>query len=164
MTVMAEDKRDARKRPRRTQPEERHTITCSMCGKTDVVPFKPTRGTAVLCRNCYEIKRRRKNRNREVLRKMVGKFRIICERCGSEATVNHKRATAPVKLCDACYRELKGESPTPTRPKRLQVTTSITCCRCGKQEYVHFIPEDPNKVLCRACYYEDRNRKSTDPS
>jgi len=154
MSVVTADKRGPSRRPPESKATEQVTITCSMCGKKDVVPFKPTRGTAVLCRACYEIKRKRKNRNREVLRKIVGQFRIVCEKCGVEALVSHKRAIAPVKLCDNCYRDMKGESPDSPRPRKLQVTTSIVCCRCGKREYVNFIPEDPDKVLCRACYYE----------
>ncbi|MGD0330690.1 MAG: CxxC-x17-CxxC domain-containing protein [Nitrososphaeria archaeon] len=30
-----------------------HKITCSDCGKEDEVPFKPTEGKPVYCRECY---------------------------------------------------------------------------------------------------------------
>ncbi len=35
------------------RPREMHTITCSDCGKEDQVPFKPTDGRPVYCRDCF---------------------------------------------------------------------------------------------------------------
>ena len=35
---------------------ETHT-TCSQCGKDTTVPFKPTQGRPVLCRDCFAAKR-----------------------------------------------------------------------------------------------------------
>jgi CxxC-x17-CxxC domain-containing protein len=32
---------------------ERFEITCSQCGKTDHVPFKPSSGRPVLCGDCF---------------------------------------------------------------------------------------------------------------
>jgi CxxC-x17-CxxC domain-containing protein len=146
------------------EPPTLHTIVCSMCGKEDQVPFKPTRGTAVLCRDCFEVKKRRKHRNREIMRKVAGRFKVICENCGTEVELNYRRATEPVKLCDECYVKLKGKVPDRTRNKRLQVTISIVCCRCGKREYVNFVPEDPDKVLCRSCYMrEQKNPENEGP-
>ncbi|NOY22904.1 MAG: hypothetical protein GXO70_05270 [Acidobacteria bacterium] len=138
------------------EPPKLYTIICSMCGKEDQVPFKPVRGTAVLCRECFEVKKKRKYRNREIMRKVAGRFKVKCENCGIEVELNYRRATEPVKLCDTCYEKLKGKVPDRTRNKRLQVTISIVCCRCGKREYVNFVPEDPNKVLCRSCYMREQ--------
>ncbi len=47
-------------RPVRTQNYNRSSYrvetftTCSQCGKATTVPFKPTQGRPVLCRDCYE--------------------------------------------------------------------------------------------------------------
>ncbi|NOZ12473.1 MAG: hypothetical protein GXO69_02350 [Acidobacteria bacterium] len=150
-------KPDHRPPPRSGQePPTLYTIICSMCGKEDRVPFKPTRGTAVLCHECFEVKKRRKHRNREIMRKVAGRFKVICEHCGKEVELTYRRATEPVKLCDECYEKLKGKVPNRKRNKRLQVTTSIICCRCGKREYVNFVPEDPERVLCRNCYLKEQ--------
>ena len=35
----------------------KHKITCSSCGKEAEVPFKPTEGRAVYCRECFASKR-----------------------------------------------------------------------------------------------------------
>ena len=35
-------------------PREMHNITCSDCGNEAQVPFKPTEGRAVYCRECFQ--------------------------------------------------------------------------------------------------------------
>jgi CxxC-x17-CxxC domain-containing protein len=37
----------------RDAPREMHDVTCSNCGKPAQVPFKPTEGRPVYCRDCY---------------------------------------------------------------------------------------------------------------
>lgn len=143
---------DADRTDKRQDESTGFRITCSMCGREDTVPFEPTRGTAVLCRACYDVKRKRRVRNREMMKKIVGRHVITCEHCGAEAEVNYKRFSQPVKLCDNCYRKLKGDPGDGGRRKRLQVMTRITCCRCGKSDFVDFVPEDDTKVLCKSCY------------
>ncbi|HLC67074.1 MAG TPA: CxxC-x17-CxxC domain-containing protein [Candidatus Nanoarchaeia archaeon] len=38
-------------------PREMHKATCSECGNECEVPFKPTEGRAVFCRDCYRKKK-----------------------------------------------------------------------------------------------------------
>ena len=38
-------------------PREMHKATCSDCGEECEVPFKPTEGKPVFCRECYRKKR-----------------------------------------------------------------------------------------------------------
>jgi CxxC-x17-CxxC domain-containing protein len=39
-------------------PREMHKATCSECGKECEVPFKPTDGRQVFCRECFAKKKR----------------------------------------------------------------------------------------------------------
>lgn len=39
-------------------PKEMHKATCSDCGGECEVPFKPTEGRPVYCRDCFAKKRR----------------------------------------------------------------------------------------------------------
>ena len=39
-------------------PREMHKATCSECGEECEVPFKPTEGKPVYCRECYRKRRR----------------------------------------------------------------------------------------------------------
>ncbi|GEM_PF-2769938 len=136
-------------------------IKCAICGKEETVPFVPNRGIAVLCWDCYQAKKKREQRNKELIKRVAGKFEIVCERCGKEETVDYKRYSAPVKLCDKCFLELKGDVPKSPKKKKLGVLTRIKCCRCGKEEFVNFVPEDENTVLCSQCYAMD-NKKEGD--
>jgi len=38
-------------------PREMHKAVCSECGKECEVPFKPTEGKPVFCRECYQKKK-----------------------------------------------------------------------------------------------------------
>jgi CxxC-x17-CxxC domain-containing protein len=40
------------------EPQEMHKATCSECGKECEVPFKPTEGKPVFCKDCYANKKR----------------------------------------------------------------------------------------------------------
>jgi len=40
-------------------PREMHKVKCSECGKECEVPFKPTEGRPVFCKECYAKKRPR---------------------------------------------------------------------------------------------------------
>ncbi len=39
-------------------PRESYEVTCAECGATTTVPFKPTQGRPVYCRDCFQSKRR----------------------------------------------------------------------------------------------------------
>jgi len=39
-------------------PREMHKAVCSECGKECEVPFKPTEGKPVFCRDCFAKRRR----------------------------------------------------------------------------------------------------------
>jgi len=41
----------------RSEPREMHDAVCSECNKTCQVPFKPTEGKPVYCKDCYSAKR-----------------------------------------------------------------------------------------------------------
>ena len=47
-------------------PQEMHKATCSDCGKECEVPFKPTEGRPVYCKDCFQKHKpeRRPRRNR----------------------------------------------------------------------------------------------------
>jgi CxxC-x17-CxxC domain-containing protein len=41
-----------------SQNRELHSVTCDECGAPTQVPFKPTAGRPVYCRDCFSSKRR----------------------------------------------------------------------------------------------------------
>lgn len=46
-------------RGEQSAPREMHKATCSECGNECEVPFKPTEGKPVFCRECYAKKKPR---------------------------------------------------------------------------------------------------------
>ena len=38
-------------------PRESHEVTCAECGAPTTVPFKPTEGRPVYCRDCFQARR-----------------------------------------------------------------------------------------------------------
>ena len=48
------DKRSSGRRGYSSGPREMHKVTCSDCGQETEVPFKPTEGRPVYCRECYQ--------------------------------------------------------------------------------------------------------------
>ncbi len=49
-------RRDFDRRPREFGPREMHKATCAECGKECEVPFKPTEGRDVFCKECFQKK------------------------------------------------------------------------------------------------------------
>ncbi len=48
------DCRSSRRRERRSgEPRPSFTATCAACGAETTVPFEPTQGRAVYCKDCY---------------------------------------------------------------------------------------------------------------
>jgi len=41
-----------------SEPREMHKATCSECGQECEVPFKPTDGKPVFCKDCYRKRKR----------------------------------------------------------------------------------------------------------
>jgi len=48
------------RRPFDRGPREMHKAICTECGKECEVPFKPTEGKPVFCRECFAKKRERR--------------------------------------------------------------------------------------------------------
>lgn len=53
-----ERRHDGPRRDFNSGPREMHKATCSECGKECEVPFKPTEGRPVFCRDCFMKKKR----------------------------------------------------------------------------------------------------------
>ncbi len=45
-------------RPQSFGPREMHNAVCSECGQECQVPFKPTEGKPVFCKECYSKRKR----------------------------------------------------------------------------------------------------------
>ena len=42
-------------------PRESHEVVCAECGATTTIPFKPTEGRPVYCRDCFQSRRQERD-------------------------------------------------------------------------------------------------------
>ena len=49
----------AKRKAAGSSSRESFEVTCSNCGNKDTVPFRPTEGRAVLCKNCFAESRKK---------------------------------------------------------------------------------------------------------
>lgn len=85
---------------------EEHKAVCDKCGKECTVPFKPTEGKPVLCRECFSKNRPKRNnfnlnRNRRDSKQM---HKAVCDECGKNCEVPFKPTKGKPILCKECYQ------------------------------------------------------------
>ena len=99
---------------------EMHKTICSECGKECEVPFKPTEGKPVYCKDCYMAKKPK----RTFSGRGGGGFRgggrgnfdrgpremhdAVCAECKKDCQVPFKPSGDKPVLCGDCYKKSKG--------------------------------------------------------
>ena len=106
---------------------EMHKATCSDCGKTCEVPFKPTGDRPVFCSNCFKNggnpnPRRsdeREYRNRDFGRDSgrPGMHKAICDECGDSCEVPFRPAGDKPVFCNNCFKKGGGSTGNNTENK-----------------------------------------------
>ncbi len=105
----------------RDEEREMFQATCTECGKSCEVPFKPSGGKPVLCRDCFRTARvsedrggrdfgsRRdfggRGRDRDEERPM---FSAVCEKCGNQCEVPFRPTGDKPVYCKDCFGSNKG--------------------------------------------------------
>ena len=85
---------------------EMHKATCSDCGAECEVPFKPTEGKPVRCRDCFAKSRPQRsdrgrfNDRRPQQRQM---HKATCSDCGNECEVPFKPTEGKPVRCRDCF-------------------------------------------------------------
>ena len=99
-----------------------HKTTCTDCGKPCEVPFKPTPGKSVFCRDCFKKdgdfgadrfggpKSFGKSGGRDSRFEDRPMFEATCAKCGSRCEVPFKPNGEKPVLCKDCFGASKGES------------------------------------------------------
>jgi CxxC-x17-CxxC domain-containing protein len=99
------------------EDREMFSAVCSDCGAKCEVPFKPTEGKPIRCRDCFK-KSRPFNRNGGGNRRFGGGNRFndrpremhkaVCSECKQQCEVPFKPTEGKSVLCKDCYRKSKG--------------------------------------------------------
>jgi CxxC-x17-CxxC domain-containing protein len=95
--------------PRRFGPREMHQTVCSECGRECEVPFIPTQGRPVYCRDCLNVvrdERRSGNNDRFGPREM---HTTTCSDCGDECEVPFVPKEGRPVYCRECLPKHRGD-------------------------------------------------------
>jgi len=71
---------------------------CSECGEDCEIPFEPTEGRPVKCRDCF-----RRSRNRKGFKRKRRDFDVVCSECGKDTTVPFKPTQGKPVKCRDCF-------------------------------------------------------------
>ena len=96
-----------------------HQATCSDCGRSCEVPFRPAPGKPVYCKNCFkkdeDFEPRRESRgfgsgggNRFEERRT---YQATCAECGDRCEVPFKPTGEKPVYCSNCFASSKGDRP-----------------------------------------------------
>lgn len=88
---------------------EMHKTICTECGKECEVPFEPTEGKPVFCKDCYMAKRPKRRFNK--FRGPREMHDAKCSDCGKDCQVPFKPSGDKPVRCKECYIKMK-ESET----------------------------------------------------
>jgi len=81
-------------------------VVCDKCGKNCEVPFRPSGGKPVLCRDCFGQQRNKHQgrsgdrHNRSSDRKM---FQAVCDKCGKNCEVPFRPTAGKPIYCNECF-------------------------------------------------------------
>jgi len=108
-----EDNKDSEEESEEVEERKMYKATCSDCGAECEVPFEPTEGKPVRCKECF-MKNRPKKRfggrtnfhggNRRPREMHNAK----CAKCGKQCQVPFKPNNEKPVLCIDCYKKSKG--------------------------------------------------------
>lgn len=96
---------------------EMFSAVCSDCGQECQVPFKPTEGKPVRCRECFMKNRPKRNfngggfggnRGGRFNNRPREEHEATCSKCGKKCTVPFKPTGSKPVLCRDCYKAEKG--------------------------------------------------------
>lgn len=76
---------------------------CSVCGKECELPFQPTEGRPIKCRDCFRNTKFNKSFN-----KKRRDFEVVCAECGIQTTVPFKPTQGRPVTCRTCFQKSKN--------------------------------------------------------
>jgi CxxC-x17-CxxC domain-containing protein len=97
------------------RPREEHDAVCDKCGANCTLPFKPTPGKPVLCRDCFQKDKPASSRPRNNFSNR-GNFNrgpqrpreehdAVCDKCHKKCTVPFKPTPGKPVLCKECFQK-----------------------------------------------------------
>ena len=107
-----------------------HKATCSECGKSCTVPFKPTGSKPIFCSNCFEKQGKsdfsKNNRDNSSRYKFDDKrlFDAICDKCQKSCQVPFKPTGDKNVYCSKCFSKGDKDHKQEESTKQLEIINS----------------------------------------
>ncbi len=95
----------------RDRKSSMHKATCSECGNSCEVPFKPTGSKPVFCNDCFRGSDQGRSNNRGHRRNDRGNkqmYEATCSECGNSCEVPFKPTGSKPVFCSACFENNDG--------------------------------------------------------
>lgn len=114
---------------------EMFKATCADCGKECEIPFRPTNGRPVYCRDCFKKHSpdegrgrdagRSGNRNfsRDNSREDRPMYDAVCDNCGNDCKIPFQPREGKDTLCSKCFEEKGGDPRKNTGQLQTQIDT-----------------------------------------
>lgn len=108
-------------------PVTMHNTTCDQCGKECEVPFRPTAGKPVYCRDCFDKNRdsdssrsesrfqRPQFNDRPSFSSRSEGFETVCDECGKNCTVPFRPTEGKPVYCKDCFGDKKNNGERSTQ-------------------------------------------------
>lgn len=91
------------------EPVQMHRVTCDRCRKDCEVPFRPTSGKPIYCKNCFENNRGSDPRfDRPANFDDRQMFEAVCDECGNSCKVPFQPRGDKQVYCSNCFGDKKG--------------------------------------------------------
>lgn len=122
---------------------------CEQCRVEFRVPFQPTPGRLLLCKQCLKTSREDPTSTEN----FPQAYQISCSHCGKQDRVPFQPYEGSVVLCQECM-----SNPNVERVGG-KILHTIICSVCGQKNSVPFKPDPGSRVLCRDCHTSEREEK-----
>ena len=93
-----------------------HSATCSKCGKSCMVPFKPTGNRPIFCNDCFKTENANLPRRTDDRSTFAGSdratrqlFDAICDKCGSRCQIPFQPRPGKQVFCSHCFEQKEKE-------------------------------------------------------
>lgn len=94
-------------------PREEHDAVCDKCHANCTLPFKPTPGKPILCRDCFQKAGGNNSRPRSNFNRPRQSFNdrpkeehsAVCDKCKKNCTVPFKPTPGKPILCNDCFKQ-----------------------------------------------------------
>lgn len=99
-----------------------HSATCSKCGKSCLVPFRPTGNRPIFCSDCFRTEGETNTRRSDDRGQQVNSDRqmydAICAKCGNRCQIPFHPRSGKEVFCSHCFEQKeRGEVTTQEMPR-----------------------------------------------